>query len=120
MGAWLPDHRPLPAVGLITPHTGLVPVQQQHRAVSDTGRRAHHGVISFVRLSTPKCAFLRRRRFAVAEHVQQRDSGLEIVEIRREPGETERIARIDRRESGECRFNEAADPASSPWNELAG
>jgi hypothetical protein len=30
----------------------------------------------------------RRRRFAVAQHVQQRDSGLETVEIRRVPGET--------------------------------
>src|SRR6202035_4521768 len=35
LGGMLPDHRPLAAVCLITPHPGLLPVQQlgQHRAV---------------------------------------------------------------------------------------
>ena len=46
LGRMLPDHRPLSAVGLITPHAGLLPVQQlgQHRAVGDIGGRRHHGV----------------------------------------------------------------------------
>jgi IS5 family transposase len=46
LGSMLPDHRPLSAVGLITPYPGLLPVQQfgQHRAVGDIGRRRHHGV----------------------------------------------------------------------------
>src|SRR6476620_11038096 len=39
LGLWgvLPDHRPLTAVSVITPHTGLLPVQQlgQYRAVGD-------------------------------------------------------------------------------------
>src|SRR5256714_15055142 len=39
LGRMLPDHRPLSAVGLITPHSGLSPVQQlgQNRAVGDIG-----------------------------------------------------------------------------------
>jgi hypothetical protein len=45
LGLWcvLPDHRPLTAVGLITPYAGLLAVQQlgQHRAVGDIGRRGH-------------------------------------------------------------------------------
>src|SRR6201998_2431738 len=34
-GRMLPDHRSLSAIGLVTPHTGLLPMQQlgQHRAV---------------------------------------------------------------------------------------
>jgi hypothetical protein len=42
----LPDHRPLAAVGLITPYAGLLAVQQigQHRAVGDIGRRHHRRV----------------------------------------------------------------------------
>src|ERR1700745_1615601 len=48
LGPWcgLPDHPPLTAVSLITPHTGLLPVQQirQYRAVGDIGRRRHHRV----------------------------------------------------------------------------
>src|SRR6516162_8093295 len=48
LGLWsmLPDHRPLAAVGLITPHPGLLPMQQigQHRAVGDIGRRHHRRV----------------------------------------------------------------------------
>jgi len=46
LGRMLSDHRPLAAVGLITPQAGLLPVQQlgQHRAVGDIGRCGHHGV----------------------------------------------------------------------------
>jgi hypothetical protein len=46
LGRVLPDHRPLATVSLITPHAGLVAVQQigQHRAVGDIGRRRHHRV----------------------------------------------------------------------------
>src|ERR1700752_4897560 len=45
-GRMLPDHRPLAATGLITPHPGLLPMQQlgQHGAVGDIGRRRRHGV----------------------------------------------------------------------------
>src|SRR5215470_4120920 len=46
LGRALPDYRPLAAVSLITPHPGLVAVQQigQHRAVGDIGRRGRHRV----------------------------------------------------------------------------
>ena len=56
----LPDHRPLAAVGLITPYAGLLAVQQigQHRAVGDVGRGATTAWISLVRLSMPICAFM--------------------------------------------------------------
>src|ERR1700742_3618987 len=38
-GRMLPDHRALAAVGLVTPHPGLLPVQQlgQYRTVGDIG-----------------------------------------------------------------------------------
>jgi hypothetical protein len=56
----LPDHRPLAAVGLITPHPGLLPMQQlgQDRAVGDIGRRRHCRMDQLVRRSTAKCAFI--------------------------------------------------------------
>ena len=59
-GRALPDHRPLAAVSLVTPHPGLLPVQQlgQHRAVGDIGRLADTAWISLRRLSTPTCAFI--------------------------------------------------------------
>src|SRR5246500_5379993 len=45
-GRMLPDHRSLSAIGLVTPHTGLLPMQQlgQHRAVGDIGGRRRHRV----------------------------------------------------------------------------
>jgi len=60
LGRMLSDHRALSAVGLITPHAGLVPVQQlgQHRAVGDIGGRRHHGVDQLCAAATPKCAFM--------------------------------------------------------------
>ena len=46
LGLWcaLSDHRPLATVGLITPHPGLVAMQQigQYRAFSDIGRGGDH------------------------------------------------------------------------------
>ena len=49
LGRMPSDHRPLATVRLITPHAGLLPVQQlgQHRAVGDIGRRGHHRVDQF-------------------------------------------------------------------------
>src|SRR5215813_542475 len=46
LGRALADYRPLAAVSLITPHPGLIAVQQigQHRAVGDIGRRGRHRV----------------------------------------------------------------------------
>ena len=40
------DRCPLAAIRLVTPHAGLLPVQQigQHRAVGDIGRGGHHRV----------------------------------------------------------------------------
>src|ERR1700760_1045742 len=60
LGRMLPDHRPLSAVGLITPPAGLLPVQQlgQHRAVGELAGVATTAWISLVRLSPPKCAFI--------------------------------------------------------------
>ena len=42
----LTDHRPLAAVGLVTLHPGLLPMQEirQDRAVGDIGRRRRHRV----------------------------------------------------------------------------
>src|SRR5262245_5544194 len=59
-GRMLPDHRPLAAVGLITPYSGLLPVQQfgQHRAVGSISRRRHHRMDQLGAVSTPKCAFM--------------------------------------------------------------
>src|SRR5436309_10828808 len=60
LGRMLPDHRPLSAVGLITPHAGLLPVQQlgQHRAVGDIGGRRHHGVDHLSAAVHAQCAFM--------------------------------------------------------------
>ena len=59
-GRMLPDHRPLAAVGLITPHPGLLPIQQlgQHHAVDDIRAVATTAWISLVRMSTSKCSFI--------------------------------------------------------------
>src|SRR5690242_20337911 len=60
LGGMLSDHRLLSAVGLITPHAGLLPVQQlgQYRAVGDIGGRRHHGVDQLGAAVHPKCAFM--------------------------------------------------------------
>src|SRR5215469_8740031 len=62
LGLWcmLPDHRPLAAIGLITPHPGLPAVQQigQHRAVGALAGVTTTAWISLLRLSTPKCALM--------------------------------------------------------------
>src|SRR5262252_9451803 len=58
-GRMLSNHRPLSAVGLITPYPGLVTVQQIGQYPSATlAGVATAAWISFVRLSTPKCAFI--------------------------------------------------------------
>src|SRR4029453_11095219 len=46
LGRMLPDHRPLAAVSLVTPHPGLAPMQQlgQYRAVGDVGWRRRYRV----------------------------------------------------------------------------
>ena len=46
LGRALADHRPLAAVGLVTLHPGLLPMQEirQDRAVGDIGRRRRHRV----------------------------------------------------------------------------
>src|SRR5207248_3937810 len=46
VGRMLSDYHPLSTVGLITPHAGLLPLQQfgQHRAVCEIGGRRPHGV----------------------------------------------------------------------------
>src|SRR5436189_270086 len=79
LGLWcvLPDHRPLTAVSLVTPHTGLLPMQQigQHRAVGDIGWRRHHRVDQFGAAVDPKMrlhpeipliAFLRLMHLGIA------------------------------------------------------
>jgi hypothetical protein len=55
-GRMLPDHRALAAVGLITPYSGLLPVQQlgKHRAVGDIGRRRRHRVDQLATAVDPK------------------------------------------------------------------
>jgi hypothetical protein len=60
-GLWcvLPDHRPLAAMGLIAPHAGYrtVPQIRQHCTSATLGGVAIAAWISFVLLSTPRCAF---------------------------------------------------------------
>jgi hypothetical protein len=56
LGRMLADHRPLAAIGLITPHAGFASVQQigQHGAVGNIGRRRHHGVDQLAAAVDPK------------------------------------------------------------------
>src|SRR3954453_14396115 len=44
LGRMLADHRALAEIGLITPYSGLLPVQQlgQYRTVGNIGRRRHY------------------------------------------------------------------------------
>ena len=60
LGRMLPDHRPLAAVSLVTPHPGLAPVQELGNTVlsATLAGVAATAWISLLRLSTPKCAFI--------------------------------------------------------------
>src|SRR6202007_2856624 len=60
LGRMLPDHRPLSAIDLVTPHTGLLPMQQLGRTVlsATLAGVAATAWISLLRLSTPRCAFI--------------------------------------------------------------
>jgi hypothetical protein len=68
LGSVLPDHRALAAVGLITPHAGLVAMQQlgQYRAVGDIGRRGDNRVDQLGAAVDPEM----RRRFLRASAVR--------------------------------------------------
>ena len=60
LGRVLPDHRPLAAIGLITPYPGLLPCSSSGNTVlsATLADVATTAWISLVRLSIPKCAFI--------------------------------------------------------------
>jgi hypothetical protein len=82
LGGVLPDHRPLAAVGLITPHAGLFAMQQiGHTALSATlAGVATTAWISLLRRSTPKCLFMPGAHFCGKSKLQK-SSGRVFVSL---------------------------------------